>query len=76
MYSSPNISVMIKSKIIWAEHVAGMGEKGGTYRLLVVRLGRSRCRWEDNIKMNLKKWNGEAWNAFIWLRTETADERL
>jgi hypothetical protein len=42
--------VVIKSKTIWAEHVAGMGENGGTYRLLVVRLGRSRCRWEDNIE--------------------------
>jgi hypothetical protein len=25
------------------------------------------CRW-DNIKMDLKKWNGMAWTGLIWLR--------
>jgi len=30
-----------------------MGERRGVYRVLVERpLGRSRRRWEDNIKMN------------------------
>jgi hypothetical protein len=35
-----------------------MGEKRGAYRILVRRpegrrpLGRPRCRWEDNIKMD------------------------
>jgi hypothetical protein len=39
--------------------VACMGEGRGAYRVLVGRpegkrpLGRPRCRWEDNIKMDL-----------------------
>jgi hypothetical protein len=36
-----------------------MGEGSGTYRVLVVKLegrrqlGRPRCGWEDNIKMDI-----------------------
>jgi len=59
-YSSPNIFRVIKSKRMrWAGHVAHMGEKRGVYRVLVGKpegkrpIGRSRCRWEDNIKMDL-----------------------
>jgi hypothetical protein len=43
----------------WAGHVARMGEKRNVYRLLVGKpegkrpLGRPRCRWIDNIKMDL-----------------------
>jgi hypothetical protein len=38
-----------------------MGEEKGVYRVLVGRpegkkpLGRPRCRWEDNIKMDLRE---------------------
>ena len=38
-----------------------MGERRGIYRVLVGKpegkrpLGRLRCRWEDNIKMDLQK---------------------
>jgi hypothetical protein len=36
-----------------------MGERRGVYRVLVGKpedpLGRPRCRWEDNIKMNLQE---------------------
>ena len=60
LYCSPNFDRVIKSRIIrWAEHVARMGEGRGVYRVLVARpegkrpLGRPRCRWEDNIKMDL-----------------------
>jgi hypothetical protein len=41
-----------------------MGERRGAYRALVGKpegrrpLGRPRRRWEDNIKMDLKKWDG------------------
>jgi hypothetical protein len=46
-----------------------MGEKRGAYRILVGRpegrrpLGRPRCRWEDNIKMDLQEvgWGGMNW---------------
>jgi hypothetical protein len=62
LYSPPNIVRVIKSRRIrWAEHVARMGEGRGVYRILVRGpeskrpLGRPRRRWEDNIKMDLKK---------------------
>ena len=38
-----------------------MGERRGVYRVLMGKpegkrpLGRSRCRWEDNIKMDLQE---------------------
>jgi hypothetical protein len=28
---------------------------------------RHRHRWEDNIKMVLKNWDGVVWTEFIWL---------
>jgi len=42
-------------------HVARVGERRGVYTVLVAKpegkrpLGRPRCRWEDNIKMNLQE---------------------
>jgi len=45
----------------WAVHAAGMGER----RFLVGKpetkrsLGRPRQRWEDNIKPDLQKWDGD-----------------
>ena len=45
----------------WAGHVARMGKGRGVYRVLVGKpgrkgpLGRSRHRWEGNIKMDLHK---------------------
>ena len=43
----------------WTGHVASMGEERGVYRVLVGKpegrkpLGRPRCRWVDNIRMDL-----------------------
>jgi len=43
----------------WVGHAAHMWERTGSYRVMVGRpegkrpLGRSRRRWEDNIKMDL-----------------------
>jgi hypothetical protein len=54
-----------------------MGEGRGAYRVLVGRpegrrpLGRPRRRWEDNIKLIFKKWDGGAWTGLIWLRIGT-----
>jgi hypothetical protein len=31
-------------------------------------VGRSRCRWEDHFKMDIKKWNNEYMNEFSWLK--------
>jgi hypothetical protein len=45
----------------WAGHVARMGEVRGAYNILVGRpegrrpLRRPRRRWEDNIKMDIRK---------------------
>jgi len=30
--------------------------------------GRPRCRWEDNIKIDLQEVRCEAWTGLIWLR--------
>ena len=56
------IDRVIKSiKIIWAGHVARMGERRGVHRVLVGRpeekrqLGRRRLRCGDNIKMDLQE---------------------
>jgi hypothetical protein len=46
-----------------------MGEKKNAYRILVRKpkgrrpLGRPRCRWMDNIKMDLREigWSGMDW---------------
>jgi hypothetical protein len=81
LYSSLNMDVVIKSKTMkWAGHVARMREGRGIYRVLVGRpegkrpLGRPRRRWEDNIKMDLRKtgideanWIRLAQDRFQWL---------
>jgi hypothetical protein len=35
--------------------------------------GRPRCRWEDNIKMDLQE---VGWTGLIWLRIGTGEGRL
>jgi hypothetical protein len=71
LYSSPSIIRIIKSRRMrWPGHVARMGEKMNAYRLLVGKpegkrpLGRPRCRWVDNIRMDL----GEVgWGNVDWI---------
>jgi hypothetical protein len=65
--SSPGIVRMAKARRMrWVGHVARMGEVRGAYNILVGRpegrrpLGRLRCRWEDNIRMDLREiWFGD-----------------
>jgi hypothetical protein len=61
-YPSSNIIRVIKSRRVrWAGHVARMREGRGVYGILVGKpeskrpLRRSRRRWEDNIKMELRE---------------------
>jgi hypothetical protein len=58
LYSFPSIIRMVKSRRMRLPgHAARMGEKRNSYRILVGKpegkrpLGRPRCRWEDNIRM-------------------------
>jgi hypothetical protein len=59
LYFSPRIVRVIKSRR-WRRDVACMGERGGVYRVFVVKsegkrtLERPRRRWEDNITMDLQ----------------------
>jgi len=52
-----------------------MRERRGVYKVLVGKskgkrpLGRPRCRWKNNIKMNLQEVG--AWTGSSWLRTGT-----
>jgi len=62
LYSLPNIVRVVKSgRMRRVGHVACMGEDRGVHRVLVGKpegkrpLGRSRRRWEDNIKMDLQE---------------------
>jgi hypothetical protein len=71
LYSSPSIIRIIKSRTMkWAGHVARMGEKTNSYRLLVGKpegkrlLGRPRRRWIDNIKMDLLEMG---WSVVGWI---------
>jgi hypothetical protein len=71
LYSSLSIIRIIKlRRMRWAGRVARMGEKRNAYRLLVGKpegkrpLGRPRCMWVDNIRMDL----GEVgWGDVDWI---------
>jgi hypothetical protein len=61
LYSSPNIIRLIKSRRMrWAGLVDCMGERRGTYTVLVGKpdgrkpLGRPKRRRKDNIKMDIQ----------------------
>ena len=50
---------MLLAGMRWAERVTRMGARKGVYRVLMGKpdgkrpLGRPKCLWEDNIKMDL-----------------------
>ena len=80
LYSSPIIVQVIKSRRMrWSGRVARMGEERGVYRVLMGKLegkrplGRHRCRWVDNIRMDLQEvgcgymdWIGRAQDRDRW----------
>jgi hypothetical protein len=53
----------------------GVGERRGVYGGLVgkpegkKKLRRPRCRWENNIKINLEDIGQGAWTGLMWLKT-------
>ena len=72
-------------RIRWAGHVARMGEVKGVYRVLVGKpegrrpLGRPRCRWVDNIRMDFQEvgcgymdWIGLAQDRDRWRKLVSA----
>jgi hypothetical protein len=57
-------------------------ERRGVSRVLVGKpdgkrpLGKPRCTWEGNIKMDLQEVGCGAWNASVWLRIGTGTGHL
>ena len=66
----------------WVGHVARMGERRGVYWVLVGKpegkgpLGRPRCRWEDNIKIDHQEVGCGVWTGLRWLRIRTGSGHL
>jgi hypothetical protein len=75
LYSSPDIIRQAKSRRMRrAGRVARKGEGRKVYKVLVGKPegnsppGRSRRRWEDGIKMDLREIGWGVWSGFNWLR--------
>jgi len=83
LYSLPNIVRVIKSRRMrWVGNVARMVEERGVYRVLVRKpdgkgpLGRPRCRWVDNIRMDLQEVGCGYMIGLVWPRIGTSGGRL
>jgi hypothetical protein len=54
----------------WTGNIARMGEKRNKYRIFMgnperkIPLGRPRCRWEDNIKVDRRE---IGWGCMCWI---------
>jgi hypothetical protein len=72
------VRVIKSRRIKWTGYVAVMEEGRGVYMVLVGKpegkrpLGRPRCRWESNIKMDIQ----EVGCGLSWLRIETGGGHL
>jgi len=78
LYRSPNIIRVIKSRRMGCGTCSMHGRQvrciqgfGGGYAM-----ERPRRRRVDNIKMDLQKFDGQAWTRLIWLRIRTDGGRL
>jgi hypothetical protein len=83
LYSSPSIiGIITPKRMMWAGHVARIGEKRNVYTLLVRKpkgkrpLEKPRRRWTDNIKMDLIEIAWGVWTGLLWLRLGTSGELL
>ena len=69
-------------RLSWAGHVARMEQSRNEYRVLVGKtegkrpFGRPRRRWEDNIKMDLRRWVVIQANGYILLKIGTNGELM
>ena len=75
LYGSSNIVRVIKSRRLrWAGHVARVEEVGSAFKILTGKptgkrpFGRSRLRWEDNIRMNHKEIDISTKNWIVWVQ--------
>jgi hypothetical protein len=82
LYCSPNIIIMIKPRRM-GRHIARTGEKRNAYRILTGKpegkrpLGRTRCRWVDNIKTDVReREDGVVWTGLIWFGIGTSGRLL
>jgi hypothetical protein len=79
LHSLPSMIRIMSRKMRCEGHVARMGEKRNVFRLLIGKaegmrlLGRPRCRWIDNIQMDLVEiglggldWIGLAQDRYRW----------
>jgi hypothetical protein len=63
----------------WAGYIAGMGNVRNAYKILVGKpegnkpLGRPRCRWDDNIRIDLRRKQGvKLLTGCIWFTIGTS----
>ena len=83
LYSSPNISRVIKSRRMrWAGHVARMGEERGVHRVLVRKpkgkrpLGRPRLDGWIILGWISRRWDVGIRTGLGWPRIQTGGGRL
>jgi len=59
-----------------------MGDGRGVYKVLVGKrgekrpMGKPRCRWEDNMKVDLQEMGYGVWTRSSWLRIGTGGRHL
>jgi hypothetical protein len=77
LYCLRNVRVIKSIRMRWAGNMARMGEGRDLYRFSVAKpdgqrpLGRTRRRWEENIKMYIQEVRWGRWMGLLWLRIGT-----
>jgi hypothetical protein len=71
LYASQNVIRVMKSRMTsWVKYVTRMEETRNGCNILIGKpewkrpLGRPRCRWEDNIRMDLRE---IGWEVMGWI---------